>query len=82
MKTARQLSHAERDDIRLRFYREYRGERGCSSVGVRKDKQDGRLYLSVGVAGKGERIPAEYSGLQVRTYDAGPAVHAVHHSVG
>ena len=78
MKIAGELSVAERDAIRLRFYREYRGDRGCSSVGVRKDKRDGGLYLSVGIAGQGKRIPSEYAGLQVRTYDAGPAVHAVY----
>lgn len=78
MKPARQPTAAERDAIRLRFYREYRGEGGCSSAGIHEDPKGGGLYLSVGTIGQGERLPTEYAGLPVGAYEAGRAVHAIY----
>lgn len=71
------LSRADRDAVRLRFFREFRGEHGCASATVRRDKASGEMYLSVGVSDDGVRVPAEYEGLRVRTYRAHTAVHAV-----
>lgn len=70
------ISRVDREAIRLRFFREYRGDGGCTSAAVRKDKTSGEMWLSVGVSGDG-RLPAEYEGLPVRTYEAAPAFHAV-----
>jgi len=73
-----ELSRAEREEVRLRFFREFRGVDGCSSVSVRKDKESGALYLSVGVSGNGSRLPDRpYAGLEIRRYSAPSAVHAV-----
>lgn len=71
------LSRADREAIRLRFFREFRGDEGCSSAAVRRDKTTGETYLSVGVVGTGARVPAEYEGLSVRAYGTEQAVHAV-----
>jgi hypothetical protein len=77
METRQPLTRAEQDAIRLEFYRAYRGDHGCSSVGVAKDNDDG-LYLSVGLVDDGHRIPREYQGLSVRTYLVTRATHAVY----
>lgn len=71
------LPRADREAIRVQFFREYRGDDGCTSVAVRTNKAKGETYLSVGVSGDGARLPAEYDGLPVYTYKAAPAVHAV-----
>jgi hypothetical protein len=73
------LSRADREALRLQFFREYRGDGGCSSVSVRREKT-GETYLSVGVNGSGARIPSEYEGLRVAQYKAGVAVHAVQYT--
>lgn len=70
------LDRAQRDGVRLRFFREYRGAGGCASVSVRTDKQQGVQYLSVGVAAEAH-LPSSYDGLEVRTYEAPAAMHAV-----
>jgi hypothetical protein len=74
------LSPARKDEIRIQFYREFRGEHGCSSVGIAADNRDGTIYLNVGLADDGARIPPDYEGLPVRTYMTGRALHAVHHA--
>ncbi len=79
MAVASPLSRADSEALRLRFFREYRGEDGCSSVSVRCD-ETGETYLSVGVTGTGGRIPTEYEGLHVAQYKAGVAVHAVQYN--
>jgi hypothetical protein len=70
-------TRAQRDAVRIQFFREFRGVGGCASVAVRTDRVTGDLFLSVGVSGDGSGLPAEYAGMPVRTYAAGPAVHAV-----
>lgn len=82
MQTREPLTRAEQDAIRLEFYRTYRGDHGCSSVGVAKDSDDGNLYLNVGIVDDGQRIPREYQGLSVRTYPASRATHAVYRAAG
>jgi hypothetical protein len=74
------LSPSRKDEIRIQFYREFRGAHGCSSVGIAADDKDGAIYLNVGLVDDGARIPAEYEGLPVRTYPTGRALHAVHHA--
>jgi hypothetical protein len=80
MAVARQLSRADRESIRLRFFREFRGRGGCASVGVRTDRATGAEYLSVGVSAEGRGLPEEYEGLRVRTHQVAPAMHAVQYS--
>jgi hypothetical protein len=79
MRTVR-LDPEREDEIRIQFYREFRGEHGCSSVGIVAEN-DGSVYLNVGLVDDGARIPADYQGIPVRTYTTGRALHAVHHAV-
>jgi hypothetical protein len=75
-----ELSRASREAVRLRFFREYRGDSGCTSVAVRNDKHTGEPFLSVGVSGDSSRLPSQFEGLPVVVYDAAPAVHAVQYT--
>jgi len=71
-------SREQRQAIRLGFFREFRGEDGCTSVSIRKDRETREWYLWVGYTGSGARIDADsYGGLEVRKYAAARAVHAV-----
>ena len=82
MRSNRGLSSSQQDAIRLEFFRAYRGEHGCASVGVVKDGRDGSVYLNVGIVDDGDRLPSEYQGLSVRTYSATRAMHAVYQAAG
>ena len=72
-----ELSRAERERIRLAFFREFRGTNGCTSVSVRRDKHSEDWYLKVGYTGTGERLPSCFEGLAVQADAAPQAVHAV-----
>jgi hypothetical protein len=81
MATAHHVSTSDREAIRLRFFRAYRGDGGCTSVGVKRDRERDGWYLSVGVSGNARRLPREFEGLPVRTYTTPAAVHAVDYGV-
>ena len=70
------ISPAEREDIRLKFYRAHRAQSAFSSVAVRRDPAQGVWFLDVGATGP-VKVPPTYRGLQVRVKSALAAVNAV-----
>lgn len=68
-------TRAERERIRLAFFREYRRMPGFSSVSVRRGPEDHAWCVYVGVTGEAD-LPAAYQGLPVVLYRSGVAVHA------
>jgi hypothetical protein len=79
MPTHHPLTKAQREVIRLAFFREHRALHGFSSVAVRRDKVTNRYYLDVGVTSD-VALPARYEGLEVRAARTASAVHAVAYS--
>jgi hypothetical protein len=72
-----EISSAEREQIRLAFYRAYRAQSAFSSVAVRRDEARGMWFLDVGATGPVD-VPSTYRALEVRVKSALGAVNAVH----
>lgn len=76
MSPATEIGPAEREQIRLEFYRAQRAQRGLSSVAVRRDPDRGVWFLDVGVT-EPVNVPSDYRGLAVRVKQAFGAFNAV-----
>jgi hypothetical protein len=76
MGSAVDISLAEREGIRLEFYRAHRAQSAFSSVAVRRDPVQGVWFLDVGATGP-VNVATTYRGLQVRVKPALAAVNAV-----
>lgn len=76
MSPATEIGAAEREQIRLEFYRAQRTQPGLSSVAVRRDRQRGVWFLDVG-ATEPIDVPSSYRGLAVRVKQALGAFNAV-----
>jgi hypothetical protein len=73
--SALDISSGQRDEIRLRFFREHGDMPDLASVGIRRD-EDGAWYLDVGATGP-LNVPAVFAGLEVRVTQTARAVNAV-----
>lgn len=76
MVNAVDITSKEREEIRLRFFREHRSLAGFSSVAVRRDKETGDWFLDVAATDTIDLEPT-YMGLDVRIKHAAGAVSAV-----
>jgi hypothetical protein len=70
------ITSEEREEIRLRFFREHRSQTGFSSVAVRRDRESGDWFLDVAATGALDVEPT-YMGLEVRVKQTAGAVNAV-----
>jgi hypothetical protein len=70
------ITPQEREDIRLRFFREHASMPALASVGVRRSRESGAWYLDVGATGSLD-VPSTFAGLQVRVRQTARAVNAV-----
>lgn len=67
---------SEREEIRLRFFREHRSVSVFSSVAVRRDRETREWFLDVSATGP-LAVDSSYMGLEVRVKTAAVAVNAV-----
>lgn len=70
------ITSKDREEIRLRFFRDHRSQAGFSSVAVRRDRETGDWFLDVGATGTLDVTPT-YLGLEVRVKQTARAVNAV-----
>jgi len=70
------ITSKEREEIRLRFFREHRSQAGFSSVAVRRDRESRDWFLDVAATGTVDVEPT-YRGLEVRVRQTARAVNAV-----
>ncbi len=70
------ITSKEREEIRLRFFREHRSQAGFSSVAVRRDKETGDWFLDVAATSAIDFDPS-FMGLEVRVKQTAGAVNAV-----
>lgn len=76
MTMAVDISPQEREQIRLRFFREHRAMGGFASVAVRRDRRTGGWFLDVAVDGE-LMLDETFMGFAVRVKRAPMAVNAV-----
>jgi hypothetical protein len=70
------ISPAEREHVRVDFYRAHRRQEAFSSVAVRRDSERSAWFLEVGATGPVD-VPQTYAGLAVRVKPALGAINAV-----
>jgi hypothetical protein len=76
MNSAIDIAPAEREDIRLRFFREHASTPALASVAVRRDKESGAWYLDVCTTDS-LHVPSTFAGLDVHVRQTARAVNAV-----